>query len=109
MTLINPLMFPISDGLRSALDAEASKRGTSRAALIRVSIAREIKYDLTKEPVATHGVKKYASPEERKQAQKDRNKAKKLKIDALIRAYEAGDKEEDVNALLASLAGKVPS
>lgn len=91
---MSPRMFPMSDGLYSALGEAAQKRGVSMAQLLRESVAKTISYDLKAEPAPTRA-KKYASAEERIAAQKERNKAKKNREKAVLARLQAmADKGE---------------
>jgi hypothetical protein len=81
-------MFPLSTELKEAMGKYASQHDMSVAQLIRECVADKIGYKL--EPAETH--RKYASPEERIAAQKERNAARKALTDKLLAQYYADQK-----------------
>ena len=80
-------MFPLSQSMKDALGQYASEQNMSIAAVIRTAIAKEIDYPLDEEPSSSR--RKYASPEERKAAQKARNKEKAALVKQLLEEYRA--------------------
>lgn len=98
----NTIMFNVSDQFQEALDQFVGEKNESRAAIVRQAVAKFIKYDLASEPATTRK-SKYASAEERKEAQKARAKKRRELTRQLLAAYEAEDSEEAIKALVESL------
>ena len=88
-------MFTLSEGLREALDEYSGTHQVSRAAVIREAIAAHIGYDLAAEPKAPRR-KKYANPEARKAAQRERDKVKRGMMKSII---DAANVEERLRAI----------
>lgn len=99
--------FPASDALREALDAECGKRNIQRAALIRLAIAKEIGFDPVLANKRAPRPRIYDTPEERKEAARQRAATKRRLMDEFLAAVERGDREEDIKALARSLRGKI--
>lgn len=99
------LPFPCPDALKEALDAEAGKRNISRAALIRLAIAKEIGFDIKAANTRAPRAKVYETPEERKAAARARAATKRKLMAEFLLAVERGDRQEDIAALAKSLRG----
>jgi predicted transcriptional regulator len=79
------IMFPLSDELKDAVGAYASKNGRSVSDVIRTAIAKEIGFTL---PPATPR-QKYATQEDRIAAQKARQAERRELTKRLLAEYEA--------------------
>ena len=96
------IMFNISESFNDALDKFVGEANEARAAIVRTAVAKYIKYDLKSEPAVTRK-SKYATPEERKAAQKARAKKRRELTSKLLKAYESEDSEAAIKALMESL------
>lgn len=101
------LMFTLSAQMKEALEQFSGHSQVSRAMVIRVAIARYIKYDLEGEPKATRQ-RKYANAAERKLAQRARDKAKRALVRKLQDAIARGEREEAIKYIEASLERSEP-
>lgn len=97
------IMFNISDNFETAIDKFlVDHQDLSRAALVRTALAGHIKYDLAKEP-KTDRATKYATPELRAEAAKNRAKVRRQLVAKLLEAYEQEDNEGAIKALVATI------
>ena len=98
-----PMVFPASDQLKEAITEAATKRKWTKARLIREAIAVFINYDLSSEPKSGRP-KTYENAEARKAANSAKAKQRRELINKLVLAAQRGDREDDIDALLDSLA-----
>lgn len=103
----SPIMFSISEEMREALDKEAGRRNVVRSSLIRTAIAKEINFDLSKADARTPRPRKYETPEIRKAAEKSRAAKKRKVLNQILEAYNSGESEDAIKALVRSLKNKV--
>jgi len=96
-------MFHASDEMRQAIKEAAKLRKIPMSELMRISIAKEIDFDLTKEPKSGRPLK-YATPEARKEATREKAKKKRDATNNIMRAIQQGYNEEGLQALIESLA-----
>jgi len=96
------IMFNVSEPFETAIDAFVGDANIARALMVREAVAAHIGYDLASEPPSTRR-SKYASKEERLAAQKARAKRRRQITSQLMKAYEEGETEEAIRALIASL------
>lgn len=103
MAANSPIMVLCSESMRDAIDARCLELDIARTELIRRAIAAYLDLDISQETRAGRP-KKYANKEEREAAQKRRAKVRRELTAKLVRAYEAGDHQDDIEALARSLA-----
>lgn len=101
-TTTHTIMFNVSPEFMEAIEAFVGHHNISRAQAIRMAVADHIGYDLESEPSRRRRTK-YGSPEERKEAAKERAKRRRQLTAKLLAAYESEDTEEAIKALVASL------
>jgi hypothetical protein len=89
------------NALRKQMAATAEEENTSVPQLILSMLAQA--YSFTLPEAKPKRVKKYASKEERLQAQKDAQQHKRLVTRAILEAIEAGKINVDIDALVADL------
>ena len=82
------MMFNLPVSLKAAIEAHAEKEGLTSSALVRQAIAATVGYEL---PEGMGRAKKYATEDERKAAQKDRDKARRDLIKDLLEKYRKGE------------------
>ena len=102
MAAKQPIMVLVSDGMREAIDKRMTELNISKAELIRRAIADYLGLDISKELKAGRP-KKYPTKEAREEAQRARNRARRQATAKLIRAYESGEHEDDIKALIEAL------
>jgi len=83
------LMFHMPVEMKAELENAARAAGQSTTAFVRDALADKIGYDLPPATSRGGGGRKYASPEERIAAQKDRDKARRALIKNLMDEYKA--------------------
>jgi len=99
------LMFGLTETFKDAIAEWAQTNDRSTADVCRQAIAEYIDYDLAGEQTGRENrgrPTKYASPEERKQAQKNREIAKRELVKNLLREHEAAIKAKAIAALQAT-------
>jgi len=104
----NGIMITATPEFKAALKAAAEKSGASLSSFARKVLSEAISYDgpLQKE---TNRVRKYQSEEERAEAQKTRNKARRDVIKALLEKYGSENVNAEVEARVAALTETVPT
>jgi hypothetical protein len=90
-----PVMFQVPVEMLAAMDAYCDQQKISRAAMMRIAIADKIGYNLPS--------KDRQSSEQRKEAQKARNKEHREAIQKIMAAFRRGERAEDIAALAKSL------
>lgn len=103
------LMIVISEAQKDALGVYAMKHDRSIASVVREAIASQIGYDFSTEvkPVETRGrPRKYATDEERKNANKVRAAAQRQLVKQLLSAYRSGEHYDSIQRLGSSLQNK---
>lgn len=86
------LMFNLPIGLRVKLEEMAEAQDVTIAALVRSIVAEKAGYKL----VAGEGrARKYASEEEKKEAQAKKNKARRDKVNRIMELYRKGTLDMD--------------
>lgn len=85
------LMFNLPAGLRAILQEDASKRGISLAALMRINTAEHYGYDLPVVLRQSTARRKYATPEEALAAKKAKADEQRRIVRAINDAYASGD------------------
>lgn len=98
------VLFTCTDAFKDALGTYAQNKNTSVADVIRRAIAKEIGYDLSKEPVDTR--RKYASVEARKEAQNRRGREAREEVKKLVAAFNKEQRISDALKLERSLNRK---
>lgn len=83
-----PIMFNAPVALKAKIDEESEKRDIPVSALIRQAVAAFLDFKL--KPTDLARAKKYATVEERIEAQKKREKERKELINALLAKYRSG-------------------
>lgn len=96
------VMVTMSDTMKEALDAYAGKQNETRSHIVRAAIAQYIGYDMQDEPQAGRP-RKYASREERKRVQRERNKLKRRLANELLKADSDAERAKVIEALKADL------
>ena len=96
------IMVTMSDTMKEALDAYAGKQNETRSHIVRAAIAQYIGYDMQDEPQAGRP-RKYASREERKRVQRERNKLKRKLANELLKADSDAERAKVIEALKADL------
>ncbi len=86
------MMFNLPIGLKVEIEKRAEQDGLTASALVRKAIADVVGFEL---PVGLSRAKKYGSDEERKAAQKSRDKARRDLIKDLLAKYRAGELDLD--------------
>jgi len=99
----SPMLVQVSDELRAAIKAEAATRKVSAAELVRLSVAKEINYDLSVEP-KTGRPKKYENAEARKAAVRDKAQRKRTAWKRIEQMMATDHTEKELNDLIQSLA-----
>jgi len=97
------LMFSLSKTFKEAIGVWSQSHNRSTADVCRSAIAGYIAYDLAAEQQATRRNRRYANAEERKQAQKDREKQKRKLTNQLLEAMRKGASEEELKRITESL------
>lgn len=92
----------IPNALRSLVAKTAEEQQTSVPQLVANMLASAYAFELPK-PARTARVKKYANPEERKQAAKDAQAKQRAITRAVLKAVEEGKVNLDIDALVAQL------
>lgn len=92
----------IPNALRAMVAKTAEEQQTSVPQLVATMLASAYSFELPK-PARPARIKKYSSPEERKQAQKDQQAKQRLITKAVLRAVEQGTLNLDVDALIAEI------
>lgn len=92
----------VPNALRAQLAGTATEQNTSVPQLVAKMLADAYGFELPK-PQRAARVKKYASAEERKQAQKDAQAKQRLITKAVLKAVEDGTIDVDVEALIARI------
>lgn len=82
------IMFQVPIPVKVQLDNEAEELGIGTAALVRQIVAEH--YGIAVEAVHKGRARKYASDEERKEAQKNRDKARRDLIKELLEKFKEG-------------------
>jgi predicted transcriptional regulator len=98
------LMFSLSESLKDALGEYAAEHELSDAAVIRQAIAQYIGFDLSTVEKQPRSGRMYASVEERREAQKERNKEKRALVRELLSLAKSGERDKAIAALEASVA-----
>ena len=105
--LIDKQMFPISVEMKDALGQWATKQDISVAEAIRRAIAAQIGYDYTHKSGAG-APKKYANEEERKKAQRQREKDKRVLVRKLLEERKAAIAQNERREGAAALRNSLP-
>lgn len=95
--MATPVMFQIGEEMLATLDAYCAKHKLPRAQVIREAIAKHIGLDDAS--LQTQRRTKYANPEERKKANRDKQKAERDAVKQLMALYRKGARIEDMQAL----------
>lgn len=84
------LMFSLPAGLRAIIEQDADKRDLGYATVVRMIVADHYEYEL---PATERKARasKYATEDERKAAQKERNKERNDTIKKLLDLYNKGE------------------
>lgn len=106
MAAKQPIMVLVSDGMRDSIDKRCTELNIARAELIRRAVADYLGLDISKELKAGRP-KKYPNKEAREEAQRTRNRLRRQATAKLIRAYESGEHEDDIKALVESLRNQL--
>jgi protein associated with RNAse G/E len=99
------VLFTCSEEFKEALGTYAQVNRLSAAEVIREAVARFIKYDISTE-VVDDKRKKYANAEERKEAQRKRQKTERENVRLLLQYYAKEQREIDAAILENSLKRK---
>ena len=98
------LMFVLSTELKDAVDASALRLNISRSQFIREALAEKAGYDLSQDRGVQVGhSRKYASPEARKAAGKERNRIRRELIKKLLSSADNAERQEEIQGLIDSL------
>lgn len=98
------VLFTCTDAFKDALGTYAQNKNTSAADVIRRAVAKEIGYDLSKEPADAR--RKYESIEARKEAQNKRGREARGEVAKLIAAFNKEQRLSDALKLEKSLQRK---
>lgn len=102
------ILFQCTENFKDAVGTFAQKQKMSQSELIRVAVASYIDYDLTKDPIVD-GRRKYASIEERKEVQAEKQRRDRRGRQAVSKLLEVLAREQrlfDVASIEASLLKK---
>jgi hypothetical protein len=100
------LMVTMSSGLKEAIGAYAASVDRSMADVVREMLAEAVGYNLDGEPKsAGRRATKYATPEERKAAQKERERQKRELVRRLLDEHNKMEREQAAEALSQWLDG----
>lgn len=91
------LMFNLPIGLRVKLEEIAEEKDVTVAALVRSIVAENVGYKLV---VGEGRARKYASEEEKKEAQARKNKARRDKVNKIMELYRKGTLDMDALSAL---------
>lgn len=95
------IQFSLSVDFRTHIESFAAKQKLSTAALIRLALASYTKYNLNKEPKSSRS--KYATPEERKAAARERAAKQRALVRQLMDEHRRAERQRAIEALEASL------
>jgi|SRR5688572_11720848 len=96
------VLFTCTESFKEALGTYAQQNKVSLSIVIREAVARQIGYDLANEET-TDGRKKYASKEDRLEAQKKRQRLERREVTKLLEALAHEQHLADVGILTESL------
>jgi hypothetical protein len=99
------LMFGLSQAMKDAVGEWASKNDRATAEVVRTAVAEYIGYDMAKDPKKDRKGrnKKYNSVEERKAAQKDRDRENRRLVKELLERHRKEQRQADADAVEKSL------
>ena len=100
------ITFQINEDLLEALDAYAGANNQARARVMRDAIAAFIGYEEGGD-LRTKRTPKYASEEERKEAQLQRNRIRRQGVRIILEAQRTGATREELEAKLAEIGLKL--
>ena len=103
MTAKRPMMVLVEGDFDDAIDKFAASRGLSKGALVRLATAVYIGYDTSLVNVRSERRRKYATAEERAEAQKRRSKDKRDAEREALLAIQRGNQAEAINIMQAYL------
>lgn len=95
-------LFTSTEAFKEALATYAQNHHVSVAWVIREAVSQYIKYDLSAEEIVD-GRRKYASKEERQEAQKLRSRTERAEVAKLLAALEKEQRLLDAAGIEASL------
>src|SRR5712691_2278632 len=90
------IMFSLSGRFKDYAGKWAQLHGRHLAEVARAAVAVYVVYDLASEPSLRKKSRKYATPEDRKEAQQKRERDKRDLVRRLMNAYRSGAVEADV-------------
>jgi hypothetical protein len=99
-------VFQTSVAFKEALAAYAQAHDISVADVVRTAVAAHIDYDIASEPPSER-VRKYATKAERDKEMRRRAKERRDNERAIVEAVRRGERIEAIQAMAASLKGKV--
>jgi hypothetical protein len=105
MTNRAQILITCTNGFKSNAEIYAQKQGISLSQLVRECVAKQIDYDLSQE-TKTDGRRKYASEEDRKQANNAKQKEKRQNVTKLLALLQHEEHLEGVEAIEAYLKRK---
>lgn len=99
----------MTDTMKTALDAFATQQDKAVTHIVRLAVAKYIKYRMTPADIELGTIgrrRKYESDEDRKTAQKAAYEARKALVNKLLDEHKAKEKEQAIKALQESLDRK---
>lgn len=99
------ILFACSEEFKDCLGTYAASKKMSVSEVIRLCVAKEIDYDLSKEPIVD-GRRKYANADERKEEQRKRQKRERDNLRKLLEAFGTEQRLHDIEILEKSLKNR---